>query len=69
MQLLHEYDAYGRHRIVMMRDDQPPVIGEWAAFTEIAILGQYRAATQYYLKYLPLGVFTVKGREHQLVRP
>lgn len=60
--LVHEVNEKGQHRIVSFCTSAAK--GEWAAYTEIAVLGSYRAATDHFKGVLPLGVFMPKETSH-----
>ena len=53
--VIHELNEKGQHRIVSIGTCAAK--GEWAAHTEIASLGAYRATTDHFKGVLPQGVF------------
>lgn len=60
--LIHEVNEKGQHRIVSFATATAK--GEWAAHTEIASLGSYRATTEHFKGVLPQGIFLTKEVAH-----
>jgi hypothetical protein len=48
MQIIHEFDEHGNHRIVIRSEGQPDRVGEWASPRGFANLGPYWAVSDYY---------------------
>lgn len=60
--LIHEVNEKGQHRIASFATATAK--GEWAAHTEIASLGGYRATTDHFKGLLPQGIFLPKEVVH-----
>jgi hypothetical protein len=64
--LVHRFTPQGSHRLELHDPLKAPVIGEWATFKGIAILGEYRATSSQHDGVLP-SVFRVCNAVANLV--
>ena len=63
--LIHE-QLQGKHRICRISSDGTNETGNWVHDTELAALGYLRASAGC-IDGLPIGIFTVNERAHQIL--
>lgn len=60
MQLIHEFNKHGWHRILVRDDKGNLTVGKYASYDSLAVNGKYRGASPYWDGTLPLGIFEVR---------
>ncbi len=69
MNVIHEYDAQGKHRIVVIDANDKRTEGRWVEHRSLAQHKGYYAASDFYKGILPEGVFRMNWVPHEVVRP
>lgn len=67
MQLIHERNDKGQHRIIQLNDDSTSQTGDWTDEHTLATLGKYLANAGAMSADLPVGIFTTKDVPHQVL--
>lgn len=66
MTLIHEVNARGQHRIVIVNDDKEVNAGEWSEAVDLAVNGKFFGNSDPG-NGLPPGIFQVKEFTHQVL--
>lgn len=67
--VIHEYDAFKNHRIVVIDQNEKRTEGKWTPHNQIAQHKGYYAATDCFGGQLPEGVFRMNWVPHTKQQP
>ena len=67
-EVIHEYGAGKRHRIVILEDTGERSQGQWCVYEKLAHHRGYVASTAYHEGLLPVGVFRINPIPHGVLQ-